>query len=284
MINNIYFSHKKKFEDIKMNFRRGGASEIHFLVDFDRTLTKAYINWVHTPALIWILREQNILWDIVTEKEKELYAKYRPQEENPNIELNEKKEILMQWWKSTFKLLIDNWLTKNHIKQTIDSWRLQFRDWIQNFLNITIKNKIPVVIISATAFWTYSLEEYFKKYSNNYENIDFIWNILNWWDNWELISYKEPIIHSFNKDETVVASFPKIYEKIKYRKNVILLWDSLWDHHMSDWFDYNNILKIWFLNEKEDELMKNYLERYDVVITWDWNMNFINEFLNNILT
>ena len=39
----------------------------------------------------------------------------------------------------------------------------------------------------------------------------------------------------------------EIYKKIKDRKNIILLWDSLWDHHMSDGFDYDNIINIWFL-------------------------------------
>jgi 5'-nucleotidase len=267
-----------------MNFRKDGFSKIHFLADFDRTLTKAYINWVHTPALIWVLREQNILWDYVTKQENKLYAKYRPQEENPNINLKEKKEILENWWRETFELLIENWLNKNHIKQTIESWRLIFRDWIEQFLKITQYNQIPIVIMSATAFWTYSLEEYFKKYSDNYENISFIWNTLNWWENGEFISYNKPIIHSFSKDETVISNFPEIYSKIKERKNIILLWDSLWDHHMSDWFEYDNILKVWYLNEKEDELMWDYLERYDVVITWDGDLNFINDFLNNILT
>jgi len=281
---NIHFADKEKFEKIKMNFRKDWFSKIHFLADFDRTLTKAYINWIHTPSLIWILREKNILWDYVTQEENRLYAKYRPQEENPNINIKEKKWILENWWIETFELLIKNWLNKEHIIQTIESWRLIFRDWIDKFLKITQYNKIPIIIISATAFWTYSLDEYFKKYSNNYENISFIWNTLNWWKKGEFISYNKPIIHSFNKDETIISNFPEIYSKIKERKNIILIWDSLWDHYMSDWFEYDNILKIWYLNEKEAELMDSYLERYDIIITWDSDLNFINDFLNNILT
>jgi len=41
---NIYFADKEKFEKIKMNFRKDEFSKIHFLADFDRTLTKAYRN------------------------------------------------------------------------------------------------------------------------------------------------------------------------------------------------------------------------------------------------
>ncbi|MFC1798162.1 hypothetical protein ACFLY2_03560 [Patescibacteria group bacterium] len=47
--------------------------------------------------------------------------------------------------------------------------------------------------------------------------------MLNWGNNEEFVSYNNPIIHSFNKDETVVEAFPQIYKKIKERKNVILL-------------------------------------------------------------
>jgi 5'-nucleotidase len=57
------------------------------------------------------------------------------------------------------------------------------------------------------------------------------------------IAIKEPIIHSFNKGETVVKDSP-IYEEIKERKNILLLGDSLGDVRMADGFDYENILKI----------------------------------------
>lgn len=50
---------------------------------------------------------------------------------------------------------------------------------------------------------------------------------------------------------------------------------------MSDWFDYKNILKIGFLNENEEKLIDSYLERYDVVITWDWDLSFLNNILKN---
>jgi len=62
-------------------------------------------------------------------------------------------------------------------------------------------------------------------------------------ENGKAIAVREPIIHSFNKDETVVKNFP-IYKDIKDRKNIILLGDGLGDAHMADGFDYENIIKI----------------------------------------
>jgi 5'-nucleotidase len=57
------------------------------------------------------------------------------------------------------------------------------------------------------------------------------------------IGIQEPIIHSFNKNETTIKIFP-FYQEIAERKNVLLLGDSPGDVHMADGFEYENILKI----------------------------------------
>jgi len=56
-----------------------------------------------------------------------------------------------------------------------------------------------------------------------------------------------------------------------------LLWDSIWDTKMAEWFNYENLLKIWFLNEKEDELLTEYKKFYDIILTWDNDALFLNE-------
>ena len=76
-----------------------------------------------------------------------------------------------------------------------------------------------------------------------FDNIDIISNAFDWDENGEAIAAREPIIHSFNKDETVVHNFP-IYEEIKDRRNVLLLGDGLGDADMANGFDYENIIKI----------------------------------------
>jgi len=58
-MNNIYFADIKKFEKIKMNFRKDGFSKIHFLADFDNTLTKSFVNLKRTASLLSVLREQD---------------------------------------------------------------------------------------------------------------------------------------------------------------------------------------------------------------------------------
>jgi hypothetical protein len=116
-----------------------------------------------------------------------------------------------------------------------------------------------------------------------FDNIDIISNRFIWNEKWFAIWYKKPVIHVFNKDETVLKNFKDVYNKIKTRKNVILLWDSQWDPHMIKWFNYKNLLKIWFLNNEEEELLEEYKKIYDIIITWDWKFNFVNDILKDII-
>ena len=117
-----------------------------------------------------------------------------------------------------------------------------------------------------------------------FSNTKIISNDFNWDDNWNAISFKKPIIHSFNKDEIILDDFPEIYSEVNRRKNVILLWDSLWDPDMVEWFKYRNLLKVWFLNYKEEENLEAYKLKYDIIITWDWGFEYLNNYLWEFLT
>jgi 5'-nucleotidase len=102
-------------------------------------------------------------------------------------------------------------------------------------------------------------------------------------ENGKAVAVREPIIHSFNKGETVVHALP-IYNEIKARKNIILLGDSSGDVHMADGFDYENIIRIWFLNHDSPENRKLFQEKFDVIILNDGPMDEVNKILQNILS
>ena len=51
---------------------------------------------------------------------------------------------------------------------------------------------------------------------------------------------------------------------------------------MIDWFEYKNLIKIWFLNDKEGELLEAYKEKYDIIITWDWDFDLVNDIMLDI--
>lgn len=283
--NNIIYSDKEKVLEIMQKIKKNGVSKLHFLADFDNTLTKAFVNWKKSASMVAILRwEDKTLWEECALEDQKLFNKYHPIEFDPNVEINEKKEKMTEWWTQSLELFVKYGLNLDSLKNIASTDKIHLRDWADEMIKILNKNSIPLVIISASWFWLKSIEYYLSHRNLFFDNIDIVSNDFIWDKSWIAIDFKKPIIHSFNKDETVLENFPKIHDKIESRKNVILLGDSMWDHHMVDWFEYENLLKIWFLNYREEENLEAYKERYDIIITWDWDYKFLLDFLNEFLT
>jgi 5'-nucleotidase len=122
---------------------------------------------------------------------------------------------------------------------------------------------------------------FLKKEKCFYSNIYIISNSFKWDKNGKAIGVKEPVIHSLNKDETMVKNFP-FYKKIKNRKNVILLGDSPEDVGMVEGFAYKNLIKIGFLNEDVDKNLKLYKKVFDVLILNDSSLHFIKSLIKKL--
>ena len=72
-----------------------------------------------------------------------------------------------------------------------------------------------------------------------------------------------------------VKDYP-VFGKIKHRRNVLLLGDSVDDIKMIEGFEYDEIIKIGFLNEKVEENRDEYLKNFDIVIANDSDMSHVN--------
>ncbi len=257
------------FQDLVSKIKAWGYEKLHILADFDRTLTKCFTAWVKRWTLISVLRSEWYLSEEYTKKAYELFDYYNPIEINPNISLEEKKKEMTIWWNKHLDLLVHSSLHKSHIDRVINSWIIEFRDGVIEFLNFLSEKNIPLVIISANGLWTDSIKLFFQKNNVLTDNVYIISNSFVWWVDDIAVWYDKRVVHVFNKDETILSDFPEIHDKIENRKNVILLWDSLWDPLMVEGFEYENLLKIGFLNEKEEELEESYRKSYDLILTWD---------------
>lgn len=279
-------SDEKYFLDTLSKIKKDWLQKLHVLADFDRTLTKAFSGWKLRPSLISVLRSEWHLWEEYSKKAYELYDYYNPIEINPNIPLEEKKVEMTTWWNKHLDLLVASKLHKNDIEEIISSWVVEFRAWIKKFLKFLSENNIPLIIISANWLGTDSIKMFFEREWVLTPNVKIISNEFNWDKNWNASGYDKRVIHVFNKDETVLKDFLEIHNLIENRKNVILLWDSLWDPGMIEWFEYDNLLKIGFLNEiphpdplltgEGGNMLEHYKKHYDIVLTGDNDWEFIN--------
>jgi len=277
----VIISNSENFEILKAQIRKTGFQNLHILSDFGRTLTYGTINGIKTLSIISILRDGNYLTAGYAEKAHKLFDKYHPIEVDPDILLSEKKRAMLEWWKTHNKLLIESGLSKSDLENIVKNGHVEFRQGIPEFLDLLYKNEIPLVIFSASGCGD-AIQLFFQKIEKDYPNIFYITNRFNWDHNKKAISTWGPVIHSMNKDETILAKIPEAYELVKNRRNVILIGDSLGDLDMIKGFDYSNLLKIGFLNSDYDKLRKDYENNFDIVLQGDGDFNFINTLIREL--
>ncbi len=275
---NVIISNSKKFEKLKNQILKEGAKKFHVLADFDRTLTKCFVKGKMIPSIISVLRDENYLSSEYSEKAKALANYYRPIEFNHKISIRQKKKAMHEWWTKHFDLLIESGLNKKNLERVINEGKVEFREGAGEFLDLLHKKNIPLIIFSSSGIGDL-IPMYLEKHKRLYKNIHIISNLYKWNKNGKAISIPKYVIHSFNKDETMVKDYPKVYKEIKNKKNVLLLGDSLGDLGMITGFNYKNLIKIGFLNENIEKDLKIYKKKFDVVITNDYNMDYVNDLI-----
>ena len=282
MKNNIYISDKNDYAQKKRSFIESGVDSIHILSDFDRTLTKAYVEGVSTPSLISLLRDNGYLTDDYSVEAHKLFDHYNSIEKNLAISEEVRRGAMCEWWSKHFELMIQSGLTKKDIKSAIDLDKIKLRSGACELFEFSHKNNIPFVVMSSSGLGEYGFSCFFNKYNINTDSVHIVSNRFNWGEDEEMVSVREPIIYGMSKNEVVLKHFD-FYPKIKDRKNVILIGDSLSDIDMITGFSYDNIITVGLLNEDVDEKLKVYKDAFDVVIVNDGEIDFIVDFLKEVI-
>ncbi len=278
---NIVISHPERLEELKAALKNGGLEGLHVLADFEKTLTSASREGNPTSSLIGILSEEKCLTPDYAREADILFRKYLPIERDPKIPVEEKKQAMEEWWRIHFELLIKTGITKDHLRKVAQSKRIRLREGCGEFLDLLNQYHIPLVILSASGLGNDVIPMLLEQEGKLYGNIHIISNAFIWDENGKANGVKQPVIHSLNKDETVLRELP-FYHEIAARKNVLLLGDNLHDIDMARGFPYKHLVKIGFLNEGVKENLEYYQQEYDVVILNDGSMEYVNELVREI--
>lgn len=209
-----------------------------------------------------------------SEKAKSLFKHYHAIEVDSSIPLDERKKAMEEWWTKHSKLLIESGLNKRDLEKVSKSKRIIFRKRTLETIVLLNQKTVPFVILSASGLGDESVIHTLRHHGLYMPNVSVISNKYVWDENGNAIDYIRPHIHPFNKNETAVKD-SSVYSQIKDRRNVILMGDSLGDVGMVEGFDYENLLKIGFLNSDVKKNLDEYKRHYDVVITNDSSMEFV---------
>ncbi len=281
MTDNVIIVNPDKLGKIKENIKQAGAESVHILSDFDRTLTYHSQAGRKNSALIAVLQDGDYLPQEYRNQVAALYQKYYPIEYDPDIPLPEKKAAMVEWWNEAFGLLIAFGLTEDIVRRAVADSRIKLRDGVEAWLDTIKALGIPLVIFSASAFGKEAIDVFLDNLQRHLPDIHIMANSFIWNEAGKAVGIREPIIHSYNKDETLIQDFP-FFPEIKNRRNVILFGDSLGDVGMAEGFEHDNLLKIGFLNEGADNNLPSFKQAYDVVIMGDASFDFVNYLFSDL--
>ena len=264
------------------NIIRDWISNLRIISDFDNTITKAFVKGKFLKPLLSILCDENYLTPDYPAKAQALFDHYHAIEIDSNIDIESKKKSMLERRTEHFQLLIKSWLSKHDIQQAMQSESIEFREWAPWLFDLSGEYNIPLVILSASWLGYDGIYRYLKNTNKLYKNIHIVSNTFQRDRDGNALDIQKPIIHSLNKDAKTLFNLP-FYKDIKNRKNVILLWDAIWDADMIDGFEHKNLIKVWLLNDNVDRDLQQFQKVYDIIITGDWPINYVNRLIKKVI-
>jgi cytosolic 5'-nucleotidase 3 len=281
-MDNILISNPELLQEKIEKFKADGADNIHVRSNFDGSLTLTYIDDKKIPSIIARLRQGGgYISEDYAKKSQELADHYRPVEYDASIPIEEKRAKMLEWWTKHYALLKESGMTKQVLDKLTENERAGFRKGVHEFLKILKDKKIPMVIFSSSGIGN-TIPIFLEKEGLLYDNISILSNELLFDEDGKMIGVKEPIIHSYNKNEISIVNI-KNHKDIEERKDVLLIGDTLGDVGMSEGFNYDEIIRIGFLSEDVEKHLEDYKKAYDIVILNDGDMGYLNELLDKII-
>ena len=271
----IIIPNKEELLNKILKFKKDKKTSIHIVSDFDKTLTKAFIKGNKVHGSYAILRENKYLSEDYSNQAFKLYEKYHPYEIDQNLPDKEKKVKMDQWWEEHLNLMIKSGINKDVFIDIAKKGFVHPRKGLREFTNLLKKNEIPLLIFSAGLGDI--IKEFLIKKKCFTKNLKIIANFFKFEEDGKVNGYISDIVHVFNKKEI------EHEENFPNRNNIILLGDNLGDLGMVKGIEYEEIIKIAFLNEKIEEQKEEYTKNFDLIILNDGTLKEVNKILKEIL-
>lgn len=282
----IIISNLEEFELKKQQILEEGIDTLHVVADFDRTLTKAFVEGELASTSFAKVRKGKVLPKEYEEEADKLFKHYKPIEDSKQISEKEKNIQMREWWRLHLELMIKYGISKEIFRLIAQSKSLQLRELALKLFTLLKTHNVPFIIMSAGLGDL--IIEVLRRENLLFDNVHVISNLFKWDENGRAIGLANPVIHSSNKHEVELQGRP-FYEEVQRRHNVILLGDSEGDLGMTAGISLKTLLKIAFLNnegESETEFARRlelFKQKFDVVLLGDTDMKFVNDLLKSLV-
>ncbi|XP_061446677.1 7-methylguanosine phosphate-specific 5'-nucleotidase isoform X1 [Rhineura floridana] len=269
-------------KNIILGLRRGGAGKLQVISDFDMTLTRFGFNGQRCPTSYNIIDNSRVISEEGKKKLKDLLHYYYPIEIDPYRTVEDKLPLMVEWWTKAHNLLSQQKISKSDIAQIVKESDVMLRDHFNILFDKLHQSRVPLFIFSAGVGDV--LEEIIRQAGVFYPNVSVVSNYMDFDDSGVLQGFKGPLIHTYNKNNSVLKN-TEYFQQLHTRTNILLLGDSMGDLSMADGVaDVDNILRVGFLNDRVEDQRGKYIEAYDIVLEKDETLDVANGILHFILT
>ncbi|XP_033926021.1 7-methylguanosine phosphate-specific 5'-nucleotidase isoform X1 [Melopsittacus undulatus] len=278
----VRIQHPERAAAIIRSLKEQGPSKLQVISDFDMTLSRFWCHGRRCPTSHNILSDSRVISEDGRKQLKDLLHYYYPIEIDPNRTPEEKQPLMVEWWSRVHELLVQQNIHKEDIAQIVRESGVMLRDGFKEWFDQLHEHNVPLFIFSAGVGDV--LEEIIRQANVFHANINVVSNYMDFDENGVLRCFKGPLIHTYNKNNSVLQG-TEYFQQLSTRTSIILLGDSMGDLTMADGVpNVENILKIGFLNDKVEERMGKYLDAYDIVLERDETLDVANGILRYILT
>ena len=274
-------AHISKPKELEKKIGTFTKTNFHIISDFDKTLTKAFVEGRKIQSTYSLIRDGKYLTPAYYERAHALFEEYHPYEIAQDISVEERDRKLKEWWSKHFSLMMECGMNREVFSDIIRSKRLQLREGSSAFFALLSRHNIPLLIFSAGVGDL--ITEFLQAEKLLTPNVHVVSNFYDFDEHGHVVGLKGNIIHTFNKHEVEITNTP-YYKEIAKKKNAILLGDSLGDLGMSEGLRHDAIVKIGFLNENKEAFLQKYTEHFDVIILDDGPMEYVTQLLKEIIT
>ncbi|XP_064537951.1 7-methylguanosine phosphate-specific 5'-nucleotidase [Drosophila montana] len=261
----------QRVERIINEFVCGGPERMQLVSDFDYTITKQRTDdGLPVLSSFGIFNECKSLPPVFKTETDKLFHKYRPIEIDPHMPKAEKIQYMIEWWTKSGELTSGFPFDQSEIDQMASKFKHALRDRTHELFETLLRLQIPVLVFSAGL--GNSVVSVLRQANIMYPNVKVISNFLQYRDGL-LAGFQEPMIHTFNKNETVLSG-SEYYDLVHTRDHIIVMGDSLGDADMAAGVPASShIMKIGFLFDHVEANMDKYMNTFDIVLVDDQTMD-----------
>lgn len=246
------------------------AADLFVIADFDRTITRCFIDSGRGCSAHGVLEHANVLSSSFQTKAQALTRKFHPIEIDPKLSVDEKIPLMNEWYNTVHALMLEEDVTRENIRLAVEGCSsIQLRPGMEQLIRGCQESSSPIPLLIMSAGLGDVIEEFLR------QRLPFplapstmvVSNRMIFDDDGRLNAFSEPLMHMFNKSAASLGQSCR--ELIAGRKHCLLMGDGVGDLTMADGIAGVTLLKFGFLNEKVAEMMEKYLGPYDVVVTND---------------